>query len=85
MSSPILTTVSSLPVLSMILTCDLFLPALTWGLLLVNVKLISNLSLPSTILSHVSDILNDWLTSPAANVTAIGSELKSTPDPMIVQ
>ena len=50
--------------------------------MLVNVKLISNLSVPSFILSHITDILTALLTSPAANITLIGLESKSTPNPM---
>ena len=45
----------------------------------------SNFSVPSTILSHVTGMLTILLTSPAANVTLIGLESKSTPDPVTVQ
>ena len=71
-----------LPVLSLILTTDVSLPLLTWGVLLITVKLISNLSVLSTILSHNTGISIVCTTSLAANVALVGLESKSTPDPI---
>ena len=75
-------TYNCIPVLSVIRIVDLSLPVFTWGLILVNVKIMSNFSVLSTILSHVTGMLTILLASPAANVILIGLESKSTPNPM---
>ena len=78
--------VVSLPVLSVIIPTALSLPLLTWGLLLVNIKLILNLSVPSTILSHITGMLMFLLISPAKNVALklliVVLELRFTSDPV---
>ena len=61
------------------------LPNVTAELLLVIVNLISKISNPSVTLSQVTDTLALPSVAPALIVIVNGLELKSTPDPIIVQ
>ena len=69
----------------MISPSDVSLPTITPEILLVNVNIISKVSIPSTTLSHVTDILFLPLVFPALIVIVNELESKSTPDPMRMQ